>query len=162
VSSPVTNTHRQSAPRRAVHIPCDCCATVWAFKRTHGLTPSQAYKREHWPILAAAEEGRLEDYHQLVRERAQLEKVRRDALAYCVECRNPLLATEHGFQFCPYERAAQHQKLKEGLAALARVAVGSPLRFDPRRAQRAAGDAPLARPSKTKRETPPLLRIQSS
>jgi hypothetical protein len=33
------------------------------------------------------------------------------ALAYCVDCRNPLLATEYGFQFCPYERAGQHAKV---------------------------------------------------
>jgi hypothetical protein len=39
---------------------------------------------------------------------ARLARVRRTALAYCIECRNPLLATEYGFQYCPYERARQH------------------------------------------------------
>jgi hypothetical protein len=29
---------------------------------------------------------------------ARLARVRRAALAYCIECRNPLLATEYGFQ----------------------------------------------------------------
>ena len=38
--------------------------------------------------------------------------MRREAIAFCIECRNPLIATEHGFQFCPYERAGQHDKLK--------------------------------------------------
>ena len=39
--------------------------------------------------------------------------MRRDALAYCIECRNPLLASEYGVsQFCPYERAGQHEKLR--------------------------------------------------
>lgn len=115
VAVPVPTVHpttwRKSAPRRAPVIPCECCATVWAFKRAHGLTPLQAYKRQHWPMLAAAEEGRMDDYHRLAKERAEIEKVRRDALAYCIECRNPLLATEHGFQFCPYERGRQHEKL---------------------------------------------------
>jgi len=119
-------TWRKSAPRRAVQFPCDCCATVWAFKRTHGLTPSQAYKREHWPMLAAWEESRMEDYQRLSKERAALEKVRRDALAYCIDCHNPLLATEYGFQFCTYERAdraaapsyGQHEKVKQSLQTL--------------------------------------------
>jgi hypothetical protein len=48
-------------------------------------------------------------------ELIELASVRRDALAYCIECRNPLVATEYGFQFCPYERAGQHDKLRRAL-----------------------------------------------
>jgi hypothetical protein len=88
---------------------------VWAFKRTHGLTPSQAHKREHWPLLAAWDEDRLDDYLRLREERARVAGIRRDALAYCTECQNPLLAAEYGFQFCPYERAGQHPKVKAAL-----------------------------------------------
>jgi hypothetical protein len=87
------------------------------------MTPSQAYKREHWPMLAAWDENRMGDYHRLGAERAATAKVLRDALAYCIECRNPMLATEYGFQFCPYERAdraaapsyGQHEKVKRAL-----------------------------------------------
>jgi hypothetical protein len=143
----------------------------------------QHWLREHAPLVhlglyrepddelaTAAERRRRSELEELAR-------IRRAALAYCIECRNPLVATEYGFQFCPYERAGQHAKVARSqhqvmagrarareaardtagrfvpepeLAALASVAVGSPLRFDPRRAKRAAGDAPLARPSKTK------------
>jgi hypothetical protein len=77
--------------------------------------------REHTPLVYAA----LQDDRLLERvRRAQLERlarVRRDALAYCVECRNPLIATEDGFQFCPYQRAGQHEKIMAAdLAALGR------------------------------------------
>ncbi|HVA83647.1 MAG TPA: hypothetical protein VNF28_01980 [Candidatus Binataceae bacterium] len=137
-------TWRQSAPRHAPHVPCDCCASPQAFKRKHGLTPLQAYKREHWPMIAAWEEDRMDDYHRLSKERAALEKVRREALAYCTECHNPLVATEHGYQFCPYERAGQHAKIKAALRRPDLVvvsnskkgAVGS-LRSAPDRAKRA-------------------------
>ena len=37
--------------------------------------------------------------------------MRRGALAFCVDCHYPLVATEYGFQFCPYERAGQHAKV---------------------------------------------------
>ena len=145
----------------------------------------QHWLREHAPLvhlglyrepddeLATAVERRRR------RELIELARIRRDALAYCIECRNPLVAAEQGFQFCPYERAGQHAKVSQArnqhqvmagrarardaardtkghfapapeLAALARVAVGSPLRFDPLRAKRASGDAALPRPSKTK------------
>jgi hypothetical protein len=77
--------------------------------------------REHTPLVYAA----LQDDRLLERvRRAQLERlarVRRDALAYCGECRNPLIATEDGFQFCPYQRAGQHEKIMAtDLAALGR------------------------------------------
>jgi hypothetical protein len=125
----------------------------------------QAWLREHAPLVhlglyAGADDVALAAEHRRRRELEDLARVRRDALAYCIECRNPLVAAELGFQFCPYERAGQHAKLKAALAALATVEVGSPLRFDPRRAKRAAGDAPLARPSKTKEEIPLPLQIR--
>jgi hypothetical protein len=81
----------------------------------------QDWLREHAPLVhiglyaepgdqvAAAAE------HRRRRELIELARVRRDALAYCVECRNPLVATELGFQFCPYERAGQHEKLRRAL-----------------------------------------------
>ena len=71
----------------------------------------QAYKREHWPMVAAWEEDRMEDYHRLAQERAAVAKVRRDALADCIECHSMLLTTEYGFQYCPYERERQHAKV---------------------------------------------------
>jgi hypothetical protein len=49
--------------------------------------------------------------HRRRRELDELARVRRDALACCIDCRNPLVATELGFQFCPYERAGQHAKV---------------------------------------------------
>jgi hypothetical protein len=143
----------------------------------------QHWLREHAPLVylglyrEPGDELATAAEHRRRSELEELARVRRDALAYCIECRNPLLATEYGFQYCPYERADQHAKVSQArsqhqamagrarardaardttgrfskeLAALARVAVGSPLRFDPCRAKRAAGDAPLARPSKTK------------
>src|SRR6202035_3322196 len=81
----------------------------------------QHWLREHAPLVhiglyaepgdqvAAAAE------HRRRRALIELARVRRDALAYCVECRNPLVATELGFQFCPYERAGQHEKLRRAL-----------------------------------------------
>jgi hypothetical protein len=139
--------------------------------------------REHAPLVylglyTGADDVARAAEHRRRRELDELARVRRDALAFCVDCHHPLVATEQGFQFCPYDRARQHAKVsrarnphqvmagsarahdaardtagrfapEQELAALARVAVGSPLRFDPRGAKRAAGDAPLARPSKT-------------
>jgi hypothetical protein len=68
--------------------------------------------RERTPLVYAA----LHDDPILERlrraELARIARERRAALAYCVECHNPLLATEYGFQFCPYERAEQHSKVK--------------------------------------------------
>jgi hypothetical protein len=73
--------------------------------------------REHTPLVYAG----LYDDRLLERaRRAQLERVtreRREALAYCIECHNPLLATEDGFQFCPYGRARQHEKLRSAFSA---------------------------------------------
>ena len=119
-------TWRKSAPRRAARIPCDCCGSPQAFKRTHGLTTWQAYKREHWPALAAWEEDRMDDYHRIAQERAATAQALGDALACCIECRNPLLATEYGFQFCPYERAGQHPKVKSALHKAELVLVSKP------------------------------------
>jgi hypothetical protein len=141
----------------------------------------QHWLREHAPLVHLGLYREPDDEFATAAERRrrseleELARVRRAAVAYCIECRNPLLATEDGFQFCSYERAGQHAKVsrardqhqvmagrarahdaardtagrfapQQQLAALARVAVGSPRRFDPRRAKRAAGDAPLARP----------------
>jgi hypothetical protein len=98
-------------------IPCECCATAHAFKRRHGCTPAQAYRRAHWPIFASLEENSLSHYHALCEAQAELERERRSALAYCIECRNPLVATPAGFQYCPYERAGgdQHAKVKQAI-----------------------------------------------
>jgi hypothetical protein len=75
----------------------------------------KTWLRKHTPLVYAT----LYDDPLLERlRRAELERlarVRRDALAYCIECRNPLLATEYGFQFCPYARAGQHPKVKAAL-----------------------------------------------
>lgn len=65
----------------------------------------------------------MDDFHRLREDRFALAKVRRDALAYCIDCHNPMLATEEGLQFCPYERADttmapsydQHEKVKRAL-----------------------------------------------
>lgn len=62
-------------------------------------------------MSAALAEGRFDDYQRLLFERIEQARVRREALACCIECRNPLLATEDGFQFCPYERARQHARI---------------------------------------------------
>jgi hypothetical protein len=145
----------------------------------------QHWLREHAPLVHLGLYREPDDElataaeHRRRSELEELARIRRAALACCIECHNPLLATEDGFQFCPYERAGQHVKVSQArnqhqvmagrarardaardaegrfaaeseLAALARVAVGSPLRFDPCRAKRAAGDAALPRPSKTK------------
>lgn len=145
----------------------------------------QTWLREHAPLvhigLPSDPGGELPRAAEYRRRRELIEhaRIRREALAFCLECHYPLVATDLGFQFCPYERAGQHAKVSQArnqhqvmagrarardaardtegrfapepeLAALARVAVGSPLRFDPRRAKRASGDTALPRPSKTK------------
>lgn len=48
------------------------------------------------------------------RRREMIERARilREALAFCIQCHHPLVATDLGFQFCPYERAGQHEKIK--------------------------------------------------
>jgi hypothetical protein len=156
----------------------------------------QRWLREHVPLVylglyGAGDELARTAEHRRRRELEELARVRRDALAFCVDCHHPLVATEHGSQFYPYERAGQHAKVsrardphqvmagrarahnaardtagrfapKPELAALGRVAVGL-LRSAPQSpARSAAGEAALPRPSKAKGETPPLLRIQSS
>jgi hypothetical protein len=77
---------------------------------------SKAWLRAHTPLVYAGlyDDGLVDER----RRRAELERDARDrraALACCIECRNPLLATEYGFQFCPYERAGQHPKVMAAL-----------------------------------------------
>lgn len=62
-------------------------------------------------MLAAIDERRFDDYQHLLVDRAEEARMRREALACCVACHNPLLATEDAFQFCPYERARQHERI---------------------------------------------------
>jgi len=57
-------------------------------------------------------------------------RIRRDALAYCIECRNPLVATEQGFQFCPYQRAGQHEKLRRALFEMSEAPVAAVVTLD--------------------------------
>lgn len=120
----------------------------------------QTWLREHAPLVhnglysdPGDELARAAEYRRR-RELIEHARIRREALAFCLECHYPLVATDLGFQFCPYERARQHAKVKDEVTLVEKSAVGSPLRFDPRRAKRAAGDAPLARPSKTKGRIP--------
>jgi len=69
-------------------------------------------------MTAAFLEDRIDDYHRLSGQLEERAEVHSEALALCIECRNPMIATEHGFdQFCPYERAGQHQKLKRARAS---------------------------------------------
>lgn len=81
----------------------------------------QRWLREHVPLVYLGLYGEpgdrvgLEAERRRRREIEQLARVRREALACCVECRNPLVAAEQGFQFCPYERAGQHEKLRRAL-----------------------------------------------
>jgi hypothetical protein len=77
----------------------------------------QRWLREHAPLVYLGLYASNDDVARAAefRRRRELEqraRVLRDALAYCVECRNPLVATEQGFQYCPYERAGQHEKLR--------------------------------------------------
>ena len=84
-------------------------------RRADGNSRRASFKtwlRKHMPLVYA---GLYDDPLLERRRRAELARIareRRAALAYCIECRNPLLATEYGFQFCPYERAGQHAKVK--------------------------------------------------
>jgi len=75
----------------------------------------KGWLHEHTPLVYAA----LYDDPLLERRRrAQLARIareRRAALAYCIGCQYPLLATEYGFQYCPYERAGQHEKVRRAL-----------------------------------------------
>lgn len=80
----------------------------------------QHWLREHAPLAysglyAGNDEIALAAERKRRSELWELARVKRDALAYCVECRNPLVATEQGFQFCPYQRAGQHEKLRRAL-----------------------------------------------
>ncbi len=74
--------------------------------------------RKHLPTLTALQEGRTDDYHRLSGQLEERSEVHREALALCVECHNPMIATEYGFdQFYPYERAGQHEKLRRARAS---------------------------------------------
>jgi hypothetical protein len=90
----------------------------------------QHWLREHAPLTYLGlyagndEVARAAEYRRR-RELEQLARVRREALAYCVECRNPLVATEQGFQFCPYERAGQHEKLRRALFEVSEAPVAA-------------------------------------
>lgn len=80
-------------------------------------------------MLTALQEGRIDDYHRLNGQLEERSEVLREALALCVECHNPMIATEHGFdQFCPYERAGQHEKLKRAHASAKPVLSVVPIR----------------------------------
>jgi hypothetical protein len=85
----------------------------------------KTWLREHTPLVYAT----MYDDRLLERlRRAELERlarVRRAALAYCIECRNPLLATEYGFQFCPYARAGQHPKVTAAMRRRNVVAISN-------------------------------------
>jgi hypothetical protein len=86
----------------------------------------KTWLREHTPLVYAT----LYDDRLLERlrraEMARLARISRAALAYCIECRNPLVAGEYGFQFCPYERAGQHEKVKAALRKGELVIVSKP------------------------------------
>ena len=74
----------------------------------------QHWLREHAPLAysglyAGNDEIALAAERKRRSELWELARVKRDALAYCVECRNPLVATEQGFQFCLYQRAGQRE-----------------------------------------------------
>jgi hypothetical protein len=80
----------------------------------------QQWLREHTPLVyyglyAGADDVALAAERRRRHELCELARVLREALAYCVECHNPLVATEQGFQFCPYERAGQHEKLRRAI-----------------------------------------------
>ncbi|HTQ24569.1 MAG TPA: hypothetical protein VMI09_07720 [Candidatus Binataceae bacterium] len=83
----------------------------------------ERWLREHVPLAYFGlyggddEVSRAAEFRRR-RQLWELARIRRDALAYCVECHNPLVATEQGFQFCPYERARQHEKLRRALDEL--------------------------------------------
>jgi hypothetical protein len=83
----------------------------------------KTWLREHTPLIYATmyDDRLLERLRRAELDR--LDRIRRGALAYCIECRNPLLATERGFQFCPYARAGQHPKVKAALDAKASINV---------------------------------------
>jgi hypothetical protein len=90
----------------------------------------EQWLREHAPLAylglyAGNDEVARAAEHRRRRELEQLARVRREALAYCIECRNPLVATEQGFQFCPYERAGQDEKLRRALSESTKVLGGA-------------------------------------
>jgi hypothetical protein len=78
----------------------------------------QTWLREHAPLVHIGlysdpgdELARAAEYRRR-RELIERAKIRREALAFCIECHYPLVASETGFQFCPYERTGQHAKVK--------------------------------------------------
>jgi hypothetical protein len=77
------------------------------------LRSDRRWLREHAPLVylgvyTGADDVARAAEHRRRRELDELARVRRDALAFCVDCHYPLIATEQGFQFCPYDRARQH------------------------------------------------------
>lgn len=78
----------------------------------------QRWLREHAPLVYIGLYNPANGSLLERKRRAELEslaRIRRDALAYCIDCRNPLIATEQGFQYCPYGRAGQHDKVRRAL-----------------------------------------------
>jgi len=64
-------------------------------------------------MLAALEEGWTDDYHRRCGQLAEYSEVRREALAFFVECHNPMISTESGStRFYLYARSGQQAKLK--------------------------------------------------
>jgi hypothetical protein len=62
--------------------------------------------REHAPLVylglyTGADDVARPAEHRRRRELDELARGRRDALAFCVDCHHPLVATDQGFQFCP-------------------------------------------------------------
>jgi len=78
----------------------------------------QTWLREHAPLVhiglycEPGDELALAAERRRRRELEELARIRREALAFCIECHNLLIASDIGFQFCPYERAGQHAKAK--------------------------------------------------
>ena len=95
----------------------------------------EQWLREHAPLAylglyAGNNQVARAAEHRRRRELEQLARIQREALAYCIECRNPLVATEQGFQFCPYERARQHEKLRRALFEMSEAPVDAVVTLD--------------------------------
>ena len=119
--TPPCRRHQPPLPPFAAHFEWRVRAAAAKRARADGRAKRatfQRWLREHAPLVylglyAGADDIALAAEHRRRRELRMLARVRRDALAYCIECRNPLLASEYGVsQFCPYERAGQHEKLR--------------------------------------------------
>jgi hypothetical protein len=87
-------------------------------KASDGRSKRASFRRwlaKHQPltyvVLAYPPDGSLIER----KRRAEIERrarVLRDANACCIDCHQPLIAAETGFQYCPYERAGQHEKTR--------------------------------------------------